>query len=73
MKCSLRLHGRFCENRDLSLAIVAMNQRQRDHINEMMDRATAGNSVGCALSQALAEYAVPVYCQKPRDGAGRRT
>ena len=31
-------------NRDLSLAIVAMNQRQRDHINEMMDRATAGNS-----------------------------
>ena len=31
-------------NRDLSLAIVAMNQRQRDHINEMMDRATAENS-----------------------------
>ncbi len=30
-------------NRDLSLAIVAMNQRQRDHINEIMDRATAGN------------------------------
>ena len=30
-------------NRDLSLAIVAMNQRQRDHINEMMDRETAGN------------------------------
>ena len=30
-------------NRDLSLAVVAMNQRQRDHINEMMDRETAGN------------------------------
>ena len=28
-------------NRDLSLAIVAMNQRQRDHINEMIDRETA--------------------------------
>ena len=28
-------------NRDLSLAIVAMNQRQRDHINEMLDRETA--------------------------------
>ena len=31
------------ENRDLSLAVVAMNQRQRDHINEMMDHETAGN------------------------------
>ena len=30
-------------NRDLSLAVVAMNQRQRDHINEMMDREAAGN------------------------------
>ena len=28
-------------NRDMSLAIVAMNQRQRDHINEMLDRETA--------------------------------
>ena len=28
-------------NRDLSLAVVAMNQRQRDHINEMLDRETA--------------------------------
>ena len=28
-------------NRDLSLAIVAMNQRQRDLINEMMDREAA--------------------------------
>jgi len=28
-------------NRDLSLAIVAMNQRQRDHINEMLDSETA--------------------------------
>ena len=31
------------KNRDLSLAIVAMNQRQRDHINEMLDRETAQN------------------------------
>lgn len=30
-------------NKDLSLAIVAMNQRQRDHINEMMDREAARN------------------------------
>ena len=30
-------------NRDLSLAIVAMNQRQRDLINEMMDREAASN------------------------------
>ena len=30
-------------NRDLSLAIVAMNQRQRDHITEIMDREAAGN------------------------------
>ena len=29
------------ENRDLSLAIVAMNQRQRDEIREMLDRETA--------------------------------
>ncbi len=28
-------------NRDLNTAIVAMNQRQRDHINEMLDRETA--------------------------------
>ena len=31
-------------NRDLSLAIVAMNQRQRDRINEMMDSEAARNS-----------------------------
>jgi len=31
-------------NRDLSLAIVAMNQRQRDFINEMIDRKTAANT-----------------------------
>ena len=30
-------------NRDLSLAIVAMNQRQRDHINEAIDRETTAN------------------------------
>ena len=30
-------------NRDLSMAIVAMNQRQRDRINEMMDRESASN------------------------------
>lgn len=30
-------------NRDLSMAIVAMNQRQRDHINEMMDRESASS------------------------------
>ena len=30
-------------NRDLSLAIVAMNQKQRDHINEILDRETAQN------------------------------
>ena len=31
-------------NRDLSLAIVAMNQRQRDHINEIIDREAAANT-----------------------------
>ena len=31
-------------NRDLSLAIVAMNQRQRDYINEIMDHKAAGNA-----------------------------
>ena len=36
-------------NRDLSLAIVAMNQRQRDHVNEMLDRETAARP-------ALARY-----------------
>ena len=30
-------------NRDFSLAIVAMNQKQRDHIYEMIDRETAAN------------------------------
>ena len=30
-------------NRDLSMAIVAMNQRQRDHINEMMDQESASS------------------------------
>ena len=30
-------------NRDLSLAIVAMNQKQRDYINELLDRETAQN------------------------------
>lgn len=31
------------KNRELSLAIVAMNQRQRDRIDEMLDRETAKN------------------------------
>lgn len=31
------------KNRELSLAIVAMNQRQRDRIDEMLDRETARN------------------------------
>ena len=43
-----RVVGAACDfmedpaNRDLSLAIVAMNQRQRDHINDIMDREAAG-------------------------------
>ena len=43
-----RVVGAACDfmedpaNRDLSLAIVAMNQRQRDYINDIMDREAAG-------------------------------
>ena len=43
------------KNRELSLAIVAMNQRQRDRIDEMLDRETARNP------------AVARYCKRWRN------